>query len=142
VVDLRSARPADAPDVARLLGQLGYPTTEAQATGRLGRLLDDPASDVIVALDGERVVGLAGLHVQPLLQDDAVSTRLIALVVDEAERGRGIGAALVAEVERQAAARGCGRLDVSSADHRATAHAFYEALGFEQAPARRYRRRL
>ena len=54
------------------------------------------------------------------------------MVVAEAERGRGIGAALVAEAERRLGARGCGLVEVTSNQKRLRAHAFYEKLGYER----------
>jgi ribosomal protein S18 acetylase RimI-like enzyme len=54
------------------------------------------------------------------------------LVVAEAARGAGIGAALVAEAETRLAARGCGLVEVTSNIKRLRAHGFYEKLGYER----------
>jgi GNAT superfamily N-acetyltransferase len=53
-------------------------------------------------------------------------------VVAEAERGRGIGAALVAAAEEWAAARGCGALRVRCNVVRKRAHDFYRRERFRE----------
>jgi ribosomal protein S18 acetylase RimI-like enzyme len=54
------------------------------------------------------------------------------LVVDIEYRNRGIGRLLINEMEAIAKHRGCKRLELDSAFHRTTAHAFYEKQGFER----------
>lgn len=46
-----------------------------------------------------------------------------------ASRGRGIGRALLGELARRAAARGCGRMEWSVLDWNVDAQRFYEGLG-------------
>jgi GNAT superfamily N-acetyltransferase len=134
---IRAARRADAESIAALLGELGYPSDAPQVERRLEWIASDEASQLFVAdVDGE-VAGLAGLHVLPLVQRDEVGAELTAMVVGAAHRRKGVGAELLAAVEREARSRGCGRLVLSSADRRSDAHAFYERLGFEST-GRRY----
>ena len=75
------------------------------------------------AFDGERLVGAICLERQ--LDLDAVNW----MAVDEEYRRRGIAAALYAELEREARARGMRRLWVT-----ARAPAFFLAQGFEPVP--------
>ena len=56
---------------------------------------------------------------------------LSALVVQARRRGEGVGRALVAVAERQAAAWGCETLELTSRDDRHRTHRFYVCLGFE-----------
>ena len=56
---------------------------------------------------------------------------MIALVVGEQHRGRGIGARLLDALEAEAALRGCLAVTLTSGDHRHEAHAFYERRGYE-----------
>jgi len=51
------------------------------------------------------------------------------LYVREAARGKGTAKALVAEVKRLAAERGCCRVEVNVLEWNATARAFYERMG-------------
>jgi GNAT superfamily N-acetyltransferase len=54
------------------------------------------------------------------------------LYVRGAARGKGAGKALVAELKRLAAQRGCCRVEVNVLDWNAPARAFYERMGLTQ----------
>jgi GNAT superfamily N-acetyltransferase len=137
---IRDAQAADAEPIAGLLAQLGYPT-EANAVGsRLERLRIVGDRVVVAELDGA-AVGLAHLQVVPAIEHERPVARIAALVVDAQHRGRGIGRALVEELEAEARARGCGLLFLTTSELRDDAHAFYEQLGFVQS-GRRYGRTL
>lgn len=127
---LRPARPSDAPEIARLSGDLGYEATPESAARRLARILDDPAHHVIVAELGGEVVGLASLLRAWTIHRDEVSVRLSTLVVDRGHRRRGIGERLVAAAEDWARARGARSLHLTSGNHRPDAHRFYARLGY------------
>jgi GNAT superfamily N-acetyltransferase len=125
--------------IAALLDELGYPSTAAQVEARLAAL---PADELMLVaeVDGQ-VAGLAGLRVEPLIERDEPSGRLTALVVASRWRGRGVGESLVRAVEEEARARGCERIVLSSGNHRAEAHVFYERLAYE-ATGRRFAKEL
>jgi GNAT superfamily N-acetyltransferase len=131
-VEIRPAVPEDAEAVTSLLGQLGHPADRPRVERRLERLFRDPDESLFVAQADGRVVGVARLQVSPALEYDADVGKLAALVVDEGYRGRGIGRALVDAVEKEAHARRCALLFLTSAERRADAHAFYTRLGFEE----------
>jgi GNAT superfamily N-acetyltransferase len=95
---------------------------------------------VVAEVDGA-AAGLAALHVSPSLEYSAPAGKLAALVVDEAHRGTGVGRTLVAAMEAEARARGCGIFFLTTAEGRADAHAFYERLGLERT-GRRYAKLL
>jgi GNAT superfamily N-acetyltransferase len=137
---IREARAADAGAIAGLLTQLGYPSDADAVEDRLDRLRVVGDRVVVAELDGE-VVALAHLQVSPAVQRDRPVAKLGALVVDEGQRGRGIGRALVEAIEQEARLRGCELLFVTTAERRDDAHAFYESTGFEQT-GRRYSRTL
>jgi GNAT superfamily N-acetyltransferase len=131
---IREARPSDAEALGLLLTELGYPTTEAQAGARLERLRAERATKVLVAEAGRTgdVAGVAGVRAETLIEHDRPGARLIALVVAERFRRRGVARALVRRAEEEARALGCSRIVLTSADHREDAHAFYLAAGYEQ----------
>ena len=137
---IRDAEARDAADVARLLDQLGYPTSEDAVQGRLERLRI-VGDRVVVAEAAGRAVGLAHLQVTPALELDRPAGKLGALVVDDAHRGRGIGRALVETMLAEARGRGCEVFFLTTAERRDDAHAFYERLGLEHT-GRRYGRTL
>ena len=78
------------------------------------------------------VAGLIATHVVPRIEDDAPSCRVIGIVVAPRHRRAGVASALMAAAEAEALAHGSRRLDLSSGDWRADAHAFYERSGFER----------
>jgi GNAT superfamily N-acetyltransferase len=142
-VTIRDAQPEDAPGLARLLAELGYPDDEERVLARARALGAQPDSFLFVADEGGELAGLASATVIPLLHEDGAWCRLSALVVAEGHRRRGVARALVAEVERRALEAGCRYLEVTSGERpgREEAHAFYESLGLEQV-SRRYLKAL
>lgn len=137
---IRDARADDAAAVARLLTELGYPSDAGAVDERLERL-QVVGDRVLVAEVDEDVVGVAHLQVTPALERDRPAAKLGVLVVDEAQRGRGIGRTLVEAAEAEARLRGCELLFLTTAERRDDAHAFYERVGLEQT-GRRYSRTL
>lgn len=141
IFTIRDALPEDAPALARLLDQLGYPTS-ADAVGRRVELLAASEADrlVVADLDAE-VVGLASLHESRSVEYDEPVAKLAAIVVDRDHRRRGVGEALVEAMEKEARARGCCLIFLTTAERRAGAHAFYRRIGFEET-GRRFAKRL
>ena len=139
-VELRRATAEDAPALAALLADLGYPANAAELPERLERLRasDD---DAFVALAGGSVTGLATVHSRAVLHTACPVAQLTALVVSPSVRGRGVGRALVQWAEQWALERGAERLVVTTALHRAEAPPFYERLGFAHT-GRRYVKQL
>jgi ribosomal protein S18 acetylase RimI-like enzyme len=131
-VTIRDARPRDAEALAALVGQLGYPGSAEDVGRRLKHLSTSGTDRVVVAELGDEIVGLACLHTSLSVAYDEPAGKLSAIVVDEAHRRRGIGEALVRELESEAKRRRCCLLFLTTADHRDDAHAFYERIGFEE----------
>jgi GNAT superfamily N-acetyltransferase len=128
---VRDAQAVDAEAMARLLGQLGYPTEPGVVAGRLERLVI-VGDRVVVAEDDRQVVGLAHLQVMPTIEYDRPAAKIGALVVDEAHRGEGVGRALVDTLEQEARARGCVVLFLTTSARRTDAHEFYRRVGLEE----------
>lgn len=137
---IRPAEPRDAAAIAELLAQLGYPAEPAAVVRRLDAMLPRRDGAVLVAEEGA-VVGLGALLLFPVLHEDAPRAQLTALVVAEIARGRGVGAALVRHLEEIALQGGARKIVVTTANHRARTHLFYERLGYEWT-GRRYARPL
>ena len=131
MITIRPVGVADAARVAVLLGQLGYPADAGRVRARLDDWLTDERSVLLAAEVDGVVLGVAALHVIPLLEHDEDRGRLVALVVDDTHRGLGVGRRLVAEVEHEARRLGCRELEVTSARVRDAAHGFYRSLGYE-----------
>jgi len=132
---IRDATAADVPALAQLLTQLGYPVQAGEIGGRLARV--QSTARVVVAVGGAGVPdGLIVTHVVNALEQPLPMCLIVALVVREAERGRGVGGELLAEAERWAAEHGCGRVIVGTASHREGAKRFYRARGYEETGVR------
>lgn len=136
-VSVRDAEARDAPAIASLCGQLGYPTPGEAVATRMDRVRENGQTRVVVAVVDEAPVGLATIHLRHMLNHEAPIGQLTLLVVDERVRGQGVGRILVAESEAWARARGCKRFVVTTALRRDDAHAFYEKLGYTHT-GRRY----
>ncbi len=137
---MTSVRDAVAPDaevIAGLIGELGYPTTADAITERSATLTAHGLGRVIVAEERGRIVGVATLStIHTLHRPGGGVCRITALVVSGDARGLGVGRSLVYEIERHAAATGCARVEVTSAQQRTDAHQFYWRLGYRETPKR------
>jgi GNAT superfamily N-acetyltransferase len=128
-VDVRLATAEDAPRIAELSGVLGYPVDAAAVSARLSRLVGRHDNAVLVAVDGDRVVGW--IHgAEHELVETGSHCEILGLVVDSTHRKAGAGRRLVDAIERWAAARGLTRMSVRSNVARVESHPFYERLGY------------
>lgn len=131
-IAIRPAAKADAPDLARLVTQLGYPASAGEMAERVEALSGRPEYALFVAETSGRVVGLVGAFLGYALEFSGPWGRLMGLVVDEPFRGRGIGARLMEQIEGWLRDRGATRLTLTSGKQRADAHRFYRRLGYEE----------
>ncbi len=128
---IRLAGLHDAPRIAELCGQLGYPATPEQVVQRLRRLEGDNEHAIYVAETPEAgVVGWLHVCVCRTLEVDA-QAEVSGLVVNEHYRGCGIGRLLMQRAEQWAREKGCWAVRLRSNVIRAGAHAFYEKLGYD-----------
>ncbi len=133
----------DAATIAQLAGQLGYPSTPGQVERRLADVERHGAAAALVA-EGADGMLLGWIHVQTVhgIESDP-HAEVGGLVVDEAARRRGVGRALMAAVERWAAAQGLREVALRSNVIRDDAHAFYRGLGYDCPKTQhRFRKRL
>ena len=130
-IRIRPAHGGDADAVDVLLDQLGYPQDDPTATAdRIRRWADDPAGAAYVADAGGELLGVIAVRVCPYFERDGALARITALVVRDRARRQGVAYRHVAAAESVAVGRGCRRMEVTSADHRADAHAFYRRHGY------------
>jgi GNAT superfamily N-acetyltransferase len=116
--------------LARLLPQLN-PTLAVPDMARLERLIADPAVTLLVAKDGEEIVGTTTVivYTTPFW----IKARLDEVVVDAGARGKGAGEALVRAALDAGRERGAQVAELQSGrgENRAAAHRLYERLGFK-----------
>jgi len=126
----RDAVEADAPALARLSGQLGYPVTERQVMERLSRVTDPRQARVIVAVDeSNQVIAWTTARIVEHIHSEE-HAEISGFVVDENKRGRGVGKLLMGEVERWARERHMPFICLNANVTRTGAHRFYRSLGF------------
>jgi GNAT superfamily N-acetyltransferase len=119
-----------------LLVELGYPASEEFVVHRLAAISPRPGAKVLVADLNAKVVGLVCLEMIPLFHLANPLGRITTLVIRSNLKRQGIGRRLIAEAERLAWEYGCDHIEITSGDHRADAHAFYDAVGYGQVSRR------
>jgi GNAT superfamily N-acetyltransferase len=122
--------------LARLLPQLNaklpVPTVE-----RLQAIMADPAVTLLVATDGQEIVGTTTLivYTTPFW----IKARLDEVVVDESARGKGVGTALVKASLEIAREKGVEVVELQSGVQREAANKLYPSLGFKLRETNVYR---
>lgn len=127
---IRLATAADAEELARLSGQLGYPATADEAIERLRAVNQYHEHAVFVAEAEGRLAGWIHVFLRPSLTTEP-SAEVAGLVVDEHTRSHGLGQALLGEAERWTQEQGYRTVTLRSNVKRVRAHAFYERLGYD-----------
>jgi ribosomal protein S18 acetylase RimI-like enzyme len=127
---MRDAKLSDAPELAALMCELGYETSSAEMCERLRSILGDARYSTIVAEIGNKICGMIGTLTHASHEHNDPSGKIIALVVSKAQRGEGVGCALVTAAERDFASRHVTRVTLTTRFEREGAHRFYEALGY------------
>jgi len=116
--------------LASLLPQLN-PRLPVPDMERLERLLNDPATSLLVAREGDDIIGTTTVvtYTTPFW----IKARLDEVVVDEKARGKGVGEALVTAALDLARQRAVQIVELQSGrgPHRSAAHRLYERLGFK-----------
>ncbi len=133
---VRLATDSDAPEVARLLAQLGHLTDPARIVARWEAWRAEGNAALVAARPDGTLAGVAVLHVMTPLHRPETIGRIHALVVDVSDRGHGVGRALVTAAEAHLAQAGCQLMEITSHNRLVEAHAFYRRLGYQQTSAR------
>lgn len=128
---IRPATHDDAEALARLAGELGYPTDAEKIRMRIGMLRSIPTGNALLV--AERDGAIAGwIHVAiTVALETGAFAEIRGLVVTEAWRSRGVGAELVAAGEEWARGRAMSRIRLRTNVKRERAHRFYERCGYE-----------
>jgi GNAT superfamily N-acetyltransferase len=134
-LEIRDARETDAEPIVELIADLGHAMTAPQVRERIGALQRDDCPQ-LVAIAGDRVIGLCGLHIMSAIHRPKPVGRITILEVEAAFRGQGVGRALVEAAEERLRQAGCGMVEVTSNERLVEAHIFYRRLGFEHTSKR------
>ena len=128
-VRLRPPLPSDAPALAALAGELGYPTDAEQLLGRLAALSPTDAALIVAADAADAPIAWCQVELFRTLVEP-LSALIVGLVVGDGHRSEGIGVALLEAAEGWARARGCRRMVVATRITRERAHRFYAREGY------------
>ncbi len=131
-MEITKATPSDATQLAVLFTQLtDRPTDVSTLTNALKRMAFNPNYYILVAKEGDTVLGTAmGIVCQDFVQE-CYSVMLVEnVVVDDGHQHRGIGKALIQALDEIACQRNCNTMVLLSSTFRTGAHAFYRSLGY------------
>lgn len=128
---IREAESKDAPDMSRLLQQLGYPTFDSAALEKIQDYSKD-GYKLFVAESGETVIGFISIHWYITLHHPAPIGRITALCVDERQRKSGIGTSLLERAEDYFRTVGCFKIEVTSNLKRLETHRYYVQVGYQE----------
>ena len=122
--------------LARLLPQLN-PQLPVPTMERLRAIIADPAVTLLLARDGDQIVGTTTVivYTTPFW----IKARLDEVVVDESARGGGVGAALMQASLDLARDKGVEVVELQSGVQRQEANRLYPRMGFKLRETNVYR---
>jgi ribosomal protein S18 acetylase RimI-like enzyme len=129
-VAIRAPEAGDMDALADLMTELGYETRASEMQMRMETILANRNYATFVAVSQGKVCGMIGTYTCYTYEHNSPSARILALVVSEKMRGRGVGQALIAAAEKDLAQKNISRVAVNTHFDRTGAHEFYEKLGY------------
>lgn len=124
---IRSVTDEESRQIAVLVAQL---TDKEIVPSRFTEVARSTDAQLLVARREGRIVGVLVLALYPTLTGR--KAWIEDVVVDDTERGAGIGRALVERAITEAEARGASTIDLTSNPSRKAAHRLYRACGFTE----------
>lgn len=149
-ISIRQANPQESASIAQLVGCLLseiMSATGVQAfhfdldatTERLEQFLEQRKYQLLVAADGEELIGFLSMYECYALYAEGVFGTIAEFYVDPVYRGQGLGQALLNEAKKFGRERGWTRLEVTTPPlpEYARTLSFYEREGFAVAGGRK-----
>lgn len=130
-----AVRPVEAADIdalADLMTQLGYETRASEMQMRMEAISADRHYATFVAVSKGKVCGMIGTFTCYSYEHNSPGGRILALVVSEKMRGRGVGHALIEAAGKDLAQKNIQRVAVNTHLERKEAHEFYEKAGYKR----------
>jgi len=120
--------------LAELMKQLGYPITHDNMLNRIQLYQQNQFHKAWVLESDDIVVGCIAVAITERFHRPGRTMRIVALVVDEQNRRRGIGRLLMEHAESFAKENGCDAIELTSGTHRSKTgtHNFYKSLGYKE----------
>jgi GNAT superfamily N-acetyltransferase len=129
-VTVRAVEATDFEALADLMTQLGYETRASEMQMRMEPILANKNYATFVGISDGKACGMIGTLTCYTYEHNSPSARILALVVSEKMRGRGVGHALIGAAEQYLAQKNIKRIAVNARFERKEAHEFYEKLGY------------
>ncbi|HEY0184073.1 MAG TPA: GNAT family N-acetyltransferase [Rhodopila sp.] len=130
-LEIHAATSADAPGLCELLTAAGHTVSSRSAAERIDSIRQDRGV-ALIAGEGGPPIGLVLLHWYRTLQADQPTAQITTLLVDPAERRRGIGRLLIKAAAQAARLAGCGTLELQATTEAEALHEFCRATGFTE----------
>ena len=130
-MEIREVLLDDYAAIQQLSVQLGHEYPVDEVKKNLSLIMNDEKHKVFLAIDRQTERAIGYIHVQEyktLYSEKLLN--ILALVVDENWRKKGVGAALLKRADSAALEYNCAGVRVLSSAQRLKAHGFYEANGF------------
>lgn len=128
-VSVRIATIEDAPEIARLSGELGYSSTPEDVAARLNELLQHGKFVAVAVQQEPSLSGWISAEARLSLETGR-KVEITGLAVDSRARRSGVGARLIAAAESWASALGHNDMIVRSNAARLESHPFYMGQGY------------
>lgn len=132
-IEIRTVMPIDYKQLVDLMKDLGYPTTVEKLTERFDIINNHEDYKALVAIEGDNVIGFAGMCKALAFEFDGIYVRLLAFVVKSNQREKGVGKMLLNACEQWAIEISAKTITLNSGNRkeREIAHSFYKRNGFE-----------
>lgn len=130
----REVQISDAPSLAPLMDQLGYPIDEKILSENIQKYLFLPTQKAWVAESAGQVVGCIAVAITNNFHCHGSFLRVITMIVNHEHRRSGIGKTLMNIAEKFASEQGCSHIELTSGMHRKKlgSHKFYQLLGYSE----------
>jgi ribosomal protein S18 acetylase RimI-like enzyme len=130
-----------------LVGQINWLLMQLSGDSSITSSIDDEylsvavqVSRILTAWSGSKLVGMATLV--PVIILTGLSGVIHDVVVDESNRGHGLGRELVVKLLDEAQSMGLQYVDLTSKPSRTTANNLYQSMGFERRETNVYRKKF
>lgn len=139
-VHFRPARRDELPAIVALLAddifgrsrESALPTLDPRYVAAFTAITADPNQQLVVALDGDAVIGTLQLSFLPGISHlGSWRGQVEGVRIASARRGEGLGEAMMAWAVAACRARGCSHVQLTTDRQRTDAHRFYDRLGFK-----------
>ncbi|MBK7653737.1 MAG: GNAT family N-acetyltransferase [Flammeovirgaceae bacterium] len=130
-ITIENAQPGDAPQLANLLSQLGYPTKESDLLIKFSAH-QAPGYKILVARKDKMAIGFICLHYYQTFHLPGPVGRITSFCVDSVVRKQGVGGMLLLAAEEYFKQQPCYKIEVTSNFRRSETHEYYLRQGYTE----------